>query len=199
MLVVFEGIDGAGKETHIRILRTWLKKNSIRSKFYKYPDLGGTLGQTIHAFLSKKLELTRKSLLLLFLSDIMKDQEVMETENANPNRILFLDRYIASTVSYQCGRVEEGVKLVRDLGFIEPDLTILLDITADTALERKYRQKKKKRDRFESDRAFLRQVRNRYLKLASKKALSKKWVILDAEQDVEVVSKQIQEAILKLA
>jgi dTMP kinase len=187
MLVVFEGIDGCGKETQIKLL----KEKRPDAVVFKYPT------RTFHMlndYLEKKLELAPKSLFLLFLSDIANEQKKVK-EAMDAGKLVILDRYVFSTISYELNEfhLPQAKKIVEGIGFLKPDRVILLDITAEVSQERKSKQKAL--DRYEEDREFLRKVRDNYLRLDEEKFLSTEWKRIDASKSVEAVHKDVMKAI----
>ena len=108
--------------------------------------------------------------------------EVIQPALGN-GKVVICDRYADSTTAYQSygrGLNLEIVKTVNNAATqgLEPDLTVLLDIPAETGLARK---RAEKRDRFEREAlAFHRRVRDGYLKLATREP--QRWLVIDASQ-----------------
>ncbi|MBI4399194.1 dTMP kinase [Candidatus Micrarchaeota archaeon] len=195
-LVVLEGIDGCGKHTQSYLLRRTLVERGFRVKMFSYPSLKGAFGKEIDGFLHKKINLDKRAQFLLFTLNIMAEQEQIR-KALRKGYVVILNRYITSTLAYQC-RVEEMVKkieAVNGLGLVEPDAILLLDISAETSMKRKYRQKNrnnKSLDRFEENKRFLSEVRRKYFILSKKHALCKGWKIIDSEKGKEEVRRQIK-------
>ncbi len=183
MLVVFEGIDGCGKETQIKLLR---EKNPD-SVVFKYPTKSF---QMLNDYLEKKLELSSKSLFLLFLSDIANEQELVRVAQ-DSGKMVILDRYVFSTISYELADIHfpQAKKIVEGLGFLKPDRVILLDITPEASQERK--RKQKKLDRYEENGEYLAKVRGNYLRLEEERFLTPNWHKVDAGKGIEAVHADI--------
>ncbi|PIU81664.1 dTMP kinase, partial [Candidatus Micrarchaeota archaeon CG06_land_8_20_14_3_00_50_6] len=196
MLIVFEGIDGSGKETQVGMCRDYLKGKAGAAEvvLHKYPT--GNFRE-LHKYLEGASELDAKSQFLLFLADIANEQKDIRSEFMQ-GKIVILDRYVFSTIAYQGEHL--GTKtctdLISKLDFIKPDLAVLLDLPARKAMERK--QKQKSLDRFESDAVFLESVRSRYLKLAMKRFGSSRWAVLNADRDENVVHSDVVDKISSL-
>jgi dTMP kinase len=187
MLIVFEGIDGCGKETQIGLL-----KQKLAFSYFKYPTRNFGI---LNDYLEKKTHLSSKSLFHLFLADIANQQE--EAARAAKSGIAVLDRYVFSTISYEVDGIsyENGKKIVEATDFLKPDLVIYMDISEDISQERK--RKQKQLDRYEEDKKYLARVRANYLKLCKDKLLTKNWQLVDASKSVEEVHSQILEALGK--
>ena len=180
MLVVFEGLDGVGKTVQIKLL----KQKFTNSALFKYPTSEFPM---LRKHLDGEIKLHPKSLFLLFLSDIANEQEKLSSAEG----LSIVDRYVFSTISYWVEGVsfESAKKIVGEIGYLKPDLVILLDLPPEVAAERKSRQKTP--DRYERDVEYLRGVRERFLKLAEEKFLAKEWAVVDASKSVEEVHKEI--------
>lgn len=181
-LIVFEGIDGCGKETQIRLL-----KESMEFSVYKYPTDNF---QMLSDYLERKITLESKSLFLLFLADIAEEQKLIEDE-LKKGKTVILDRYFFSTIAYEHGAIgyDNAKKIIEETGFIRPDSVILLDIPPSVSQERKKRQKEL--DRYEEDVKYLEKVRNDFLKLADENFMAKKWHKIDASKDISSINKEI--------
>ncbi|MCX6776838.1 MAG: dTMP kinase [Candidatus Micrarchaeota archaeon] len=178
-LICLEGIDGAGKETQLKLILKMLKGKRV--SVCKYPDADSTFGKIIDAFLKKRIELDPLSQFFIYMLDIAKDQGEI-ARKLESGEIVILNRYAYSTIAYQCSKgipFGKGVEMIESMNFVKPDLVVLLDILPEISMERKSRQKKM--DRHEEDAKLLRKVRENYLKLHDMKFLANKWVKVDAE------------------
>ncbi|MEW6528946.1 MAG: dTMP kinase [Candidatus Micrarchaeota archaeon] len=194
MFIVFEGLDGCGKETQITLLKQKLAsaqcaQNEIFSNIYsainyfKYPTRNfGVLND----FLERKIHLSSKSLFLLFLADIANEQEKIKQ-----SELAISDRYVFSTIAYEVDGINynNGKKITEASGFIKPDLVVYLDIDADISQERKSKQKQL--DRYEENKIYLAQVRENYLNLYQDKFLTDNWCLVDASKNISEVHLQI--------
>jgi dTMP kinase len=183
MLIVFEGIDGCGKETQIKLLREKMPDSVV----FKYPTKSF---QMLNDYLERKLELSSKSLFLLFLSDIANEQELVRVA-LDSGKTVILDRYVFSTISYELADIHfpQAKKIVEGLGFIKPDKVLLLDIPPEVSQERK--KKQKKLDRYEENREYLSRVRGNFIRLEEERFLTPNWHKLDAGRSVEAVHADI--------
>lgn len=188
MLVVFEGIDGSGKDTQIELLR-----KSFSFEYFKYPTKKYSL---LRDYLDKKISLDKKASFLLFLSDIANEQKELE-QAANNSALVVVDRYVYSTIAYELGELgyEKSKMIVSELGYLKPDLVILLDIAPEIAQQRKNKQKQL--DRYESDGEYLRKVREKFLRLAKENFHAKKWIVVDASLKAEEINQKIKAELAK--
>jgi dTMP kinase len=192
-LICFEGVDGSGKGLQIGKLA----ERMLNSISFTYPDKNWEVGRIIDTFLKKKVHLNPVHQFLLYSSDIFKDQGKLEKLLAGGKTVI-LDRYIFSTIAYQGAsgfEMKRGIGIAKELGFIKPDITFLLDISPKTSVERKKKQNKSL-ERFEKEK-FLKKVRKNYLGLAKRNFLSKKWVVVNGERDPDEMAREIRLLVLK--
>jgi len=187
MLIVFEGIDGCGKETQIRMLKEKLGDVVV----FKYPTRSFPM---LNDYLEKKIELAPRALFLLFLSDIANEQKKVKAA-LDEGKTVVLDRYVFSTIAYELNEIHfpQAKKIVEGIGFLKPDKVLMLDISVEVSQERKSKQKQL--DRYEEDREFLRKVRDNYLRLYDERFLCSDWHSIDASKTVEAVHKDVMKAI----
>ncbi len=139
--ITFEGIDGSGKSTQLRMLAGDLRARGV--DFITTHEPGGTpLGRRLReAFLETEETVAPIAELLLFAADRAQHVELMIRPALAEGRIIFSDRYADATFAYQgAGRgfAEESVKQVIELatGGLKPDLTLFFDITIECAIKR---------------------------------------------------------------
>jgi dTMP kinase len=193
MLVVLEGIDGAGGETQSKRLERYLKKRGIRVLRMSYPDRTSPVGRAIYSYLEKESEkIDAHVLTLLFLADFKKDVEDIKSFEG----VVICDRYWISTLVYQQvqGVPREFIlSLISKLELPQPDLIVYIDISPETSIRRK--SKEKRLDAFERNVEFLRRVRETYLKEVGR---MKNAVIVDGEKGVEEVFREIVKVVDEL-
>ncbi len=182
-IIVFEGIDGSGKDTQISLL-----KEQPGFSHFKYPTNNFPI---LWDFLQKKRTLSQKALFHLFLADIAEEQEKLSSTSG----LRIIDRYVLSTIAYDSHySYEDAKRIVSASGFIEPDIVFLLDLPPEVAQERKMKQKQSEDvepDRYDLDIKRLTSVRERFLKLKEDSFLCSKWVLLDATKPVEELHGEI--------
>jgi len=180
LFITFEGGEGCGKSVQARALYRRLSQLAIPALLTHEP--GGTpAGKRIARWLKWGDAMPPQTELLLFnASRALLVAEVIQPA-LNDGKIVICDRFTDSTTAYQSYGRGLDLAMVRAVNHtatqgLEPDLTILLDIAAETGLARK---QDKKADRFEQENiAFHQKVRRGYLKLASQEP--KRWLAVDA-------------------
>ncbi len=138
--IAFEGGDGSGKSTQVRLLSQWLAEQGFTVAATREP--GGTpAGRELRDILLHGRELSARAEALLFAADRAHHVEIVVTPALVAGQIVVTDRYSDSSIAYQGSG--------RDLGFSEvaglsrwaaaglvPDLTVVLDLDPETAASR---------------------------------------------------------------
>ncbi len=195
--IVFEGIDGCGKSTQIKRLSSFLKKKSVAHVLTREP--GGTpLAEEIRRLLLQTggEAPVPKTELLLYQACRAQHVEKVIQPALTKKKWVISDRFAASTIAFQAAGRKLRPKDITNLNDyatsrLQPDMTILLDITTE---ESQTRMGRRVLDRFEREKAdFHKRVRKSYLQQA--KMNSKRWLVLDGTQSVEEISAQIINAL----
>lgn len=137
LLVVLEGIDGAGKSSQARILKTRLAAEGFDVVSFREPSRG-RWGRLIKRKARLPGSLTPEEEVDLFL----KDREENVRKNLEPaleaGKIVILDRYYFSTIAYQGARGldPERIRRMNEKFAVKPDLVFILDIDARNGLRR---------------------------------------------------------------
>jgi dTMP kinase len=173
--ITFEGIDGSGKSTQLRMLASVLRLQGLDVVSTREP--GGTpLGQQLrHALLEAESQVDPLAELLLYAADRAQHVRALVRPALAAGHVVLSDRFADATLAYQgAGRgFEPGVVAsVIDLatGGLRPDLTLLFDLTVGQA---KGRAKERTRDGRPTDRleaeddSFHERVRECYLRIAA--------------------------------
>jgi dTMP kinase len=173
--ITFEGIDGCGKSTQLRLLASVLRMRGVEVVTTREP--GGTpLGQKLRsALLEAEGQVDPLAELLLYAADRAQHVRALVRPALDSGHIVLSDRYADATVAYQgAGRgfetqtVAEIVALAT--GGLKPDLTLLFDLPVAEAQERASHRTRNGRpgDRLDSeDEAFHTRVREAYLQIAA--------------------------------
>ena len=192
MFITFEGIEGSGKSTQIKLLQSSLKQEGHSVEILREP--GTTqLGEKIRdVFLEKTNEKVdpMTEAFLLYASRKHLDQNFLQ-EHLKNKSIVIADRYSDATVAYQCfGKAlsEDFVQYIHEKSdLLSPDLTFYMDITAEAS---KARIDDRELDRMESESLdFFNKVRSGYLEIA--KSNPDRIIVLDAELSVEDLQDKI--------
>ncbi|MCX5821461.1 MAG: dTMP kinase [Deltaproteobacteria bacterium] len=199
--ITFEGIEGCGKTTQIRLAEAWLRERGIPVVATAEP--GGTpLGRKIREMLLNRgsCAIGAEAELLLFAA--ARAQHVRETilPALEEGQWVLCDRFSDATAAYQ------GFGRGLDAGFIRtlnafsaltvtPERTILFDLPVETGLARAEKRAAGIRpdaaeDRFErEERAFHGRVREGYLNLAAEEP--ERFRIIDGAANIETVRREV--------
>lgn len=204
--VSFEGPEGSGKTTQIRLLHRDLQNRGFGVICTREP--GGTpIGEQIRAVLHDLQNGAMLPTTEILLYSASRAQHVGEVIRPALERgdIVLSDRYAESTIAYQgYGRGLDLGVLQMITGFatggLRPDLVIYLDLDVCVGLERKYRDQQEGRGEWtrmdQQDVAFHRRVRDGYLQMARQEPA--RWLVIDAAQSIEVIHATIYNRVEQL-
>jgi dTMP kinase len=173
--ITFEGIDGSGKSTQLRLLSSFLRVNGCDIVVTREP--GGTpLGLRLRAaLLDSQEQVDPLTELLVFAADRAQHVRRLLRPALESDRIVLSDRYADATVAYQgAGRgfspelISEIVALATE--GLKPDLTLLFDVSVTECTRRTGRRSsdKQRSDRLDAEDAeFHTRVRDAYLHIAA--------------------------------
>lgn len=193
-LIILEGIDGFGGETHSRLLKDFFDKNNIPSVFVKSPDYDHPVGKLYSDYLHEKFDLSTEQVFLVCATDVLNS--VKKIKEGLKDKVVIADRYITSTIAYQCANgfsFENALKLVDLLEYPKADLIIFIDIRPETSMRRKM-EEHGKLDKYEGNSDFLRKVREFFLKETEENVLGK-WITINGERSIDEVHKDILKTI----
>jgi dTMP kinase len=186
-LIAFEGLDQSGKETQARRLAVRLEAAGRDVTTLTFPCYRTPIAREIASALQGQREYTADVIQLLFIANRYEYRASIEAW-LSEGRIVICDRYLASSVAYgEAQGLDPQWLMDVQRGLAAPDLTILIDITPETAVTRKAAG----RDRFERDLALLQRVRASYLRQASAPA----WERVDGQRPIEVVEAAVRQVI----
>ena len=200
LFITFEGGEGSGKSLQSRALYRRLSRLNI-PVLLTYEPGGTPLGKKLAGWLKWTEDKDISPVTELLLFNASRTQLITEViqPNLKKGNVVICDRYTDSTTAYQgYGRGLDliMVKTINEVATqgLKPDLTVLLDMPAETGLTRK---KAKNQDRFEQEGiAFHHRVRGGYLKLAA--AEPKRWLVIDASQSKEKIAETIWQRVREL-
>ena len=168
--ITLEGMDGAGKSTHIPDIIKLLKGKGVEVISTREP--GGTaLGEALRALLLNEPMHPETETLLMFAARREHIAKVIEPALARGAWVLS-DRFTDATYAYQSGGRGVGAIKVVELenwvqGDLQPDMTLLFDVPVEVSVERLAGARAP--DKFERESTeFFTKIRNAYLDRASK-------------------------------
>lgn len=136
LLIVFEGTDGTGKSTQLRLLASALEERGFPVISTCEPS-NGKFGKEIRALFSKRDTITPEEELELFLADRKDHVESLIAPEIKSGKIVLCDRYYLSTIAYQgAAGLNPADILARNDFAPEPDLAILFHVPLATGIKR---------------------------------------------------------------
>jgi dTMP kinase len=201
MFITLEGPDGSGKTSHVKPLAEWLEGQGYRVHTAREP--GGTaISEQIRNVLHdlKNTEMHPHTETLLYQAARAQIVEQLLRPKLAEGWIVLCDRYADSTLAYQGYGHRQNMDEVRTLvryatGGLLPDLTLLLDVDAETGLRRRQTGGGEWNRLDAYDLEFHCRVREGYLDLARQDPA--RWVVLDARQPWEQVQQELRTAFLQ--
>lgn len=191
--ITFEGIDGSGKSTQMRMLASDLRLKGYTVLTTMEP--GGTpLGRRLReAFLETEENVSPLAELMLFAADRAQHVDFLIKPAINEGKIVISDRYADATFAYQgAGRgfPEAMINRVIELatGGLQPDLTVFFDVTIESAFKRMNSRADsgEKKNRMDTETtAFYERVRAAYLEIAEKEP--RRFIKIDGNGSVNEV------------
>ena len=189
--ITLEGVDGAGKSTHLDYLADKIRARGVELVVTREP--GGTpLGEKLRALLLNDPMQPDTELMLMFAARAEHVAALIKPALARGAWVLS-DRFADASYAYQCGG--RGIDIGRlqaledwTLAGFKPDLTLLFDVSPDVAESR--RAQARAADRFEQEQAaFFARVREAYLQRAM--AEPDRVRVIDASHSIESIRAEL--------
>lgn len=218
-LITFEGIEGCGKTTQIKLAGEFLKKRRIPFSITLEPG-GTSIGKRIRVMLLNKdpYENTNKMYaeteLLLFSAARAQHVREVISPSLNEGKVVLCDRFYDATLAYQGFGRKLDISFIKELnrfstGSIKPGLTLLFDLPVEVGLKRAWERISRIKetdtrinadqleldfitpeDQFEQkDLEFHRIVRDGYLSIAKNEP--DRFRIVDASKDIETIHREV--------
>lgn len=143
MLIVLEGLDGAGKSTQVKKIKSYLESlpqglDYIHFPRYDSPVYGGLISRFLKGDFGNNGQVHPQLVALLFAEDRRAAAEEIRQSLAAGKNVL-LDRYVYSNIAYQCAKVEDEQEKAwlrnwifdteyKEFGIPKPDLNLFLDV-----------------------------------------------------------------------
>ena len=197
--ISFEGIDGAGKSTHIEAFCSLIKQRSPDREVVMTREPGGTqLGEQLRTLLLDAPMNLETEALLMFAARREHIAQVIEPA-LHAGKIVISDRFTDASFAYQGGgrglslqklnALEQWVQGRPDGSLLQPNLTFLFDLPGSIAESR--RSKVRAPDKFEKmDLDFFEKVRQEYLRRA--KADPQRFYLVDATKTPEAIWNELE-------
>lgn len=190
--ITLEGVDGAGKSTHIPAIAEMLRARGKQVLITREP--GGTpLGERLRELLLHDAMHPETETLLMFAARRQHIAQVIQPALAKGNYVLS-DRFTDASFAYQCGGRGVSVEKVGQLenwvqGDFQPDLTLLFDVPVEISTQRLAGARDP--DRFEREGGdFFERIRNAYLQRAQQ--FPARFRIIDSGKSLDEIHKELE-------
>jgi len=200
--ITFEGIEGSGKSTQIKLVAEYLVEKKIPHVVTQEPtgtDIGRKIGSILfnreHYYMCAEAE--------IFLFCAARAQHVREIimPALEQNKVVLCDRFSDATYAYQGdgrGLDREFIKLINDYSAmrLKPDMTLLFDLPVEIGLQRATDRNNRldqpsAADRFERENIdFHRRIRDGYLNIL--KNDPGRFRLIDANRDIKVIQQEVR-------
>jgi dTMP kinase len=201
LFITFEGIEGCGKTTQIKMAGEYLKSRNI--PFVRTEEPGGSpLGMEIRKILLNEDSFEICAASEVFLFSAARAQHVKDVILPALKRedVVLCDRFYDATIAYQGFGREFDIDIIRKInavstGQLKPNVTFLFDIPAQVGIKRAMKRISQirdvnKEDRFEKEKMeFHKKVREGYLSLADSE--SERFRIIDGSKDRSAVHRKV--------
>lgn len=198
LFISLEGMDGAGKSTHIPAILDVLKQRGVEVVVTREP--GGTpLGETLRELLLHQAMQVETETLLMFAARAEHVHQVILPALAR-GAIVLSDRFADASYAYQCGA--RGLPMAKMqaleqwvLGDLQPDATLLFDVPVAVSMQRLAQTRVP--DKFEAaGEAFFERLRAQYLARAA--AYPQRFHVIDANKPLAEVHQRVIEIVAAL-
>ena len=201
LFIAFEGIDGSGKSTQVKLLTEHLKQAGHKV-YYTFEPTDSPIGSVIRNILNHRIEADHRTIAGLFVADRL-DHLLNKTsgilKKLEEGYTVITDRYYFSSYAYHGTHMSldwviEANALSAEL--LRPDINIYLDITAERGIER-LNEGRNAVDLFENI-ENLKKVRNTYFEAFEKLKEKEKIFITDADRSPEIIAADIWNEVLRI-
>lgn len=201
-LITFEGIEGSGKSTQIKLVAEYFVEKNVPIIVTQEPS-GTDIGRKIGSILFNREHYYMCAETEMFLFCAARAQHVREKilPALEQNKVVLCDRFSDATYAYQGagrGLDHEFIKLMNDYSalHLKPDLTLLFDLPVEIGLQRATDRNNRLKepssiDRFERENIdFHRRIREGYLNILRNDP--KRFRLIDANQDVNAIQEEVR-------
>ena len=197
-VIIFEGIEGSGKTSHINYISKYLKSRGINH--IKIREPGGTKNseKIRKMILNNKSTFNKDTDLLLYLA--ARSENIYQLKKYYKKKIILIDRFVDSTIAYQHYGFGLNLSIIELLNrYLLKNFKIdftFLNIVNKTNMKRRLRMRKSlnRYDKFKY--RFYNKVQKGFLKQAKKD--KNKYLIVDSNLDIKINKKIILDKIDKL-
>ena len=195
LFITFEGGDGCGKTTQIKLLDEYLRNKGYKTLITREPGSKGLGEKVREILLNYDGDVSPVCESFLFLADRAQNVDCLIKPALEEGTIVICDRHTDSSVAYQGYGRGLDIDRIKKLNSIatsglSPDLTIVLDVDVETSQKRVGAEK----DRMESAGIeFFERVRQGYLEIAKQEPERVK--VVDSTKTINEIHKEILELV----
>ncbi|MBN1365725.1 MAG: dTMP kinase [Syntrophaceae bacterium] len=200
--ITFEGIEGSGKSTQIKLVAEYLTKNNVKLIVTQEPagtEIGRKIGEIL--FNREHSHLCAETEVLLFCAARAQHVREVIMPALKQDKLVMCDRFSDATFVYQGagrGLDLEFIKLINNYSsmLVKPDMTLLFDLPVEIGLQRAEKRngsltKPSATDRFERENVdFHRRIREGYLDISRREP--QRFRLIDANRNVDVIQKDVR-------
>ena len=195
--IVFEGTDGSGKSTQMKMLGKYLKAKGI-SVYGTHEPTDSPFGALLRACLTGRVETDERAIAALFAAD--RIDHITDSVNGIMKKLeegttVLCDRYYFSSFAYNGGFVplEWVIELNKPaMNLLRPDLTIFLDLPAEESMKRVARRGET--ERYETMEKQKR-IRDKYFDVFRMFAGKETVAVIRSEEEKELTQRNIRAAV----
>ncbi len=196
--ITFEGCDGCGKSTQLKMFSAYLAENNIPHIFTREPG-GGKISEEIRQILlsGKNMEMTDECEALLYAAARVQHLSDRVEPALAKGELVVCDRYVDSSLAYQAYGRGLGVDFISKINSFAlekylPDVTVFINLSSEAAFARK--KGADENDRLEqAGREFHKRVYDGYCQLA--KENPDRYVIIDGAQTPQEIFEDVIKAL----
>lgn len=192
LFISLEGVDGAGKTTHIHFIEDYFRTKGL--PFYMTREPGGTdLGEKLRLLLLHEEMDALTETMLMFAARCEHIQTIIKPKLAQGITVVS-DRFTDATYAYQAGGKGVDARSIDVLKSLvqkdlDPDLTFLFDVPVEISIERL--KDTRTMDKFEREEpSFHQTIRNAYLDLAQ--SFPQRFHVLNGTRAIEAIQDEIK-------
>jgi dTMP kinase len=186
-LIVFEGTDGTGKSTQLKLLATALVKRGLSVESTFEPS-NGEYGKQIRAIFTNRKKISKEEELDLFIADRKDHVDRLIKPALHSNKIVLCDRYYLSTIAYQgAAGFDPDYILSRNYFAPVPDLALLFHAPIATGIRRITEGRGEKLNDFEKE-EYLQKVAEQFNQMTYSFIRR-----IDATRDIETIHTEVVE------
>jgi dTMP kinase len=194
LFIAFEGIDGSGKSTQVKLLTEYLKKAGHKV-YFTFEPTDSPIGSVIRNILNHRIEADHKTIAGLFVADRLDhllNKSCGILKKLEEGYTVITDRYYFSSYAYHGTHMSldwviEANALSAEL--LRPDINIYIDISPETGMKR-LNDGRNSVDLFENI-ENLRKVRNTYFEAFEKLKEKENVFITNGDRTPEIIAKEI--------